>query len=390
MSSPIVGLEHEKTIVSELADLVDQSHFFHSRVKKTQAPKLTGALKAFAEAYGSQKSLDVVAEYRKQLDRLRNQLNHCFEKDISLWRSHQRYLALAPKGGLSLLPISNVVKGGPERFWFHQLIRYGPNDTVCAYSEPLFFWSQSLNAYVRFLDINLNLPSLKADALKLRDEARATMKARLEAHGLDSEVAKAIVPAMDFSPVRVYVPAGDAFGISWIRRWFRKRLNGINPPRRWERNHLPQDEGSVLNRIVFASRCTNPSLEYLRNVCPNLRYDLTEAGIRIGSETIADGVEASGTTHAHVVVTNWVFESDHVYTIIASNHTRAAGRVAQQLVAESEGPNPDPKPYLIGSTLVRHDGTIPERMQFAFSVKLNVYESHANDPELIEAPCFYD
>lgn len=380
----------DKQIVRDLANLVENSHFFHGRHKNTQAPKLTAALRGLVAAFGDSQSPKVLDQYRNQIDRLKAQLNNCFENDISLWRTDQKALFLSRTEGLSLRLISETVTKGPARFWYHHLVRYGPHRSYCASSEPLFFYSKSLNAYIRFLDINLDLPSLKPNAAKLGNDARKMLDSKLAAHGFELKPTKTSVQPLDFSPARLYIPAGDASGISWIRRWFRKRLNGVAPPPRMERNQLPADNGSTLNRIVLASRCTNPSLQYLRSVHPNLKFDLTESGIRIGSRNQHDEVGANGTTLAHVVVTNWVFEGGHAYSIIASNHTRAAGRVAQLLVAESEGKDPDPRPYLNGSLLIKPDGTIPERMQMIFSVKLNVYESQANDPELLDEPKFYD
>jgi hypothetical protein len=377
-----VDRRSEKEIVRALASDVDRSPLFHSQ----RAPRLTEALNGFVDAYGAPPSTDLLERFHGLAHRLKVQLEHCFEEDRSFWLSPDQYALQLPSAtqGLVLGRLSNVVKDGPHRFWFHQLARHDVKRTVCVFSEPLFFFSQSLNAYVRFLDLNHDAPSF-AKAPELAEAAKDKLRERLQAQGLEANSAIDLARALDFSPVRLYVPAGDAFGISWIRRWYRGHKDLI-PPIRRERRRVPADADSELNRIVFASRYTNPSLVYFREVCPNLRCDLTERGIRVDNEEIPDDVGRQGTTLAHVVVTNWVFETNKVYTVIASNHTRAAGRVAQLLVAgdKEQGPHLDP------ARLVLEGGLIPKRIQFAFSVELNLNEVFANAPDLFAGPFVYD
>ena len=369
-----------RNIINDLAELVKASAHFRARTEEPD--KLTDALDAFVRAYASSGSQPDI--HASLAHRLKQRLEDSFKKDRNLWNPHQQYLLdlPSPKRGLALEKLSRVITGTTDRFWFHQSARFDSDRTFVVFSEPLFFFSRNLRAYLRFL--NINHDGSVDNEEELVNQAKRELNTMLRGGGLDQKAAKDVLKALDLVPVHHYVGAGDSYGASVIRRWFRK--NKMTPPRRREGSRIVDIDRGALNCIVLASRRTNRDLTYFAQRTPKLHFELTENGIRAGETELRDEFGKHGMTLARVIVTNWVFaDTDNVYTIVASNHTRAVGRIAEFLVSGELD-----RHHRLPNKLLAADGMIPSRVQFAFSVPLHENELRATiHPELIGDPIIF-
>lgn len=380
------SLARHATIMSEINDLrefvaklasdVIRSKRFHAREEVDD--KLTQALQQFANAYGDPGVLQISERMPTGIKhRLKKQLRTCFKTDHRFWRSRDQYiLSLSRSGGLELRRLSDVVEDAPTRFWLHQSARFDPERTFITISEPLFFFSNTLNAYLRLLDINED-DQVAGKETEIAATARNRIERQLRAAGVVAQSADDLMKAIDLVPVRHYLPAGESLGASEIRGWFRKTLG--SPPKRREASRGSEFDRSASNLIILASRDSDPDLRYFRRRVPDLRLDLTENGIRWDNKEMRDEISPTGARITRVVVTNWLFDDDNAFTVIASNHTRALGRVCALLV----GNEMDPR------WLVDSDGIVPTKIQMVFEVQLNIHESLANAPRLLGDPIIY-
>jgi hypothetical protein len=370
------SMEEERTVVRELAEKVKRSTAFHARAD--DADKLSKTLDAFATAYGTSSQPTVSPGLAH---RVKEQLERCFREDRKLWNPEQQNTLelLGAKEGLTLAHLSRVITDATNRFWFHQCARLERRRSVIVFSEPLFFFSRTLRAYLRFLSVNHD-GAVKDNEAQLIKMAKRELTVNLRATGMDGDAAKEVVSALDLVPVHHYVGAGDSYGASMIRRWF--RVNKLTPPSRREGSRIVDVDRGVLNCIVLASRRTNPELMYFMGKVPQLSYELTEKGIHTAKGELEDKFGEHGMTLAYAVVTNWVFDdSDTAYTIIAANHTRAVGRIAKFLVSDEIDK--------LSHKLLK-DQRIPSKMQLAFEVPLDVNEQRAIMPRPLGDPIIYD
>lgn len=331
------------------------------------------------------------------ISRLNSDLHKCFQTDRSLWRE-QAVLFLSDAGRnqshrLQLRPLYASLSPS-MKVWFHQVLQISlPHkrdeglhrqepQPIIVLSEPLFFFSPVLGAYVRFLNIN-------HDTLFGPDETRLVREAQSELLRLipnfeRGDVVREFLEGVDLVPVRLYLPAGDSYAKTSIRRWFRNNL-------RHRVGYKSASAVSVVdsvnaNLIVLASRSSLPLLAEFQQREP-LRLLLTDEGIRLDDKMILDRFTAGqGTTLSHVIVTNWTLETGRNHTFIASNHTRAIQAVAELLVSDDELLNE------VASGLVIDD-KLPSKFQIAFEVRLHMHETNATVegilPELEGRPLVY-
>jgi hypothetical protein len=285
-----------------------------------------------------------------------------------------------------------------EIFWFWQALRFSMNEakatqSIIVYSEPLFFFSNSLRAYLRFLDIDhdgkFDVKSIdKVNALVKSRILKAVPKWQSPANKTESLIQDGIarrmdrlIDALDLVPARSYIPAGEVKASVDIRAWFRGRHN--RAPEFKDVRELAMDDYNRANLIVLASRSGHPILKRFQEDVTGLKIRLTEKGIAFFDRLMEDRTDDDGSCHAHVVVTNWVLEAQNVHTYIASNHTRALGEVAHLLLKDELL-----KP-LSGLLLRRNEqtphrrGEIHSRFQLAFTVDLKLNQLHAMEPVLL-------
>jgi hypothetical protein len=382
----------KKKLIQELKNEVLASPHF-----PRAAERLDQVLSNYVAIYPAKPNVKFQQENEAyRANRLKRELRKCFRNDRRFWRRPDQLMLVleSPRLGLELRSISELlederdkngkeVKDGRMLFWFHQLARLDEGKTLFGFAEPLFFLSRTMNAYFRFLDIDFDDSFDEEETARTLPElASRALKVKLEKAGFEPRTLDTFVHTLDLIPVRLYVPAGDAFAISWIRRWFRHQ--GLVAPSRKENQRISLADRRNSNLVVLASRRTHPLLRYLREKAPYLACDLTEKGARIGDESVEDCDVGGGAFRYHVIVTNWAFGTENVYTMIASNHTRASGRLAQLLVA---GPNEDSR--LDPAKLV-WQGKIPHRLQLVFTVVVNGNETHANEPIFHSGPFVYD
>src|ERR1700722_7939916 len=236
----------EKKLIQELRnDVLASPHFPHA------AERLDQVLSNYVAIYPAKPSVKFQQENEAyRANRLKRELRKCFRNDRRFWRRPDQLMLVleSPRLGLELRSISellqeerdpsgNEVKDGRMLFWFHQLARLDEGKTLFGFAEPLFFLSRTLNAYFRFLDIDFDDSFDEGETAKLLPElASRTLQAKLEKAGFEPRTIDTFVHTLDLIPVRLYVPAGDAFGISWIRRWFRHQ--GLVAPSRKENQRI--------------------------------------------------------------------------------------------------------------------------------------------------------
>jgi hypothetical protein len=325
-----------------------------------------------------------------EIGRLNERLMECFLRDRSLWSGQERLFV--PRRGRSagvsiqLGPLSDILSP-TERFWFHQCskLRRTPEEreTFIVFSEPLFFFCKTLRAYFRFLDVNHDERLEPSDLPELVNLAKARLRRAVKVKGANRTLAK-FIEDVDLVPVRVYMPAGDSYAAVAVRRWFRNQVQEVVNYR--EAQHLSAVNLNQSNLIVVLSRRGAP-LNGFEAANPQLRLRLTDNGIRLDNKLMSDEFGNQGVSLARVVVTNWVCDTENVYTIIASNHTRAVDAVANWLTN-------DDTVRQLSDALITADGRIPKRFQVAFEVQLQVFETHSNAPillpELKGKPIVYD
>ncbi|MCC6585369.1 MAG: hypothetical protein IT168_01510 [Bryobacterales bacterium] len=327
------------------------------------------------------------------VSRLRADLVKCFRTDRTLWEQ-QQMLILSDKGAKRILELRPLWETLPPSMivWFHQCARVpmpqrrdepahnGELQPFIVLSEPLFFYVRKLGAYFRFLDIN-------HDAMFRSKEKELVAAAKKQLHQIFPEMAAQtgeFVADMDMVPVRLYLPAGDSYAKTAIRRWFRDNLQHRVGYK--EASAVAVTDSVNSNIIVLASRSSLPLLAQFQEQ-HELRLRLTGDGISCGDLSIADEArDGEGATLSRVIVTNWTFETGRVHTYVASNHTRAIRAVAELLVSDA--------PMLkdiAGSLLI--NGTIASRFQLAFDVELHFHETTATVkgllPQLEGKPLLY-
>lgn len=332
--------------------------------------------------------------------RLRKNLVECFETDRSLW-GEQRILqvsALQPDQAhtLELHPLRDHLSPTTQ-LWFHQCVRIPvqqntgkgernqePQPTVVL-SEPLFFYSASLGAYVRFLEINHDNEFRTGDEQRLLKAARNRLANVISRGESSNEDAKEFVNGLDLVPVRLYLPAGDSYAKTSIRRWFRDNFQvrvGYRPA-----SAVPPSESVNLNLIILASRSSHPLVAHFQSL-NNLRLRLTGNGINFDGKDFEDTMDAKQSTRLfRVIVTNWITDAKKVHTYLISNHTRALQEVAQFLVTDSKELRDITDRLVVGDR-------IPTKFQMAFEVRLFGHETGATVEQMLPAlndqPLIYD
>lgn len=183
----------------------------------------------------------------------------------------------------------------------------------------------------------------------------------------DANVQK-FISDVDIVPVRLYLPAGDSYAKTAIRRWFRNNLRHRVGYKSAAAVSIPDSVNS--NLIVLASRSSLPIFAAFQSQ-NHLRLTLTESGIGVDNKIFLDRVTVGkGTTLSHVILTNWRLDTGKVHTYIASNHTRAIQAVADMLVNENEMLTESFEVLLVG-------GRIPDKFQIGFEVSLHLHETNA-------------
>ena len=321
------------------------------------------------------------------INRLIADMQECFTNDRFLWLD-QQMLVLSDTGPnqthkLQLQPLWKTLSPS-IRIWFHHCMQVpAPRkkewfvntpepQPFIVISEPLFFFAPSLGAYFRFLDMN-------HDTLFRPDETRLIAEARIRLGEifpqiLDSDSARDPITDLPLVPVRLYLPAGDSYAKTAIRRWFRNTMKHRVGYKSASAVSIPDSVNS--NLIVLASRSSLPLLtEFQHQNQPLLQ--LTKDGISFKGEILKDQVSPhKGTTLSYAIVTNWTLETGKVHTYIASNHTRAIEAVVNLLVGESELLKDLSEALVV-------DGKIPGKFQVAFEVSLHLHETNANVERLL-------
>jgi hypothetical protein len=334
------------------------------------------------------------------ISRLNQDLRRCFHSDRFLWREQQK-LALSKMGPdqthrLQLEWLAETLPAS-TRIWFHHCLQVampqeqgqkhtsGEPQPWIVVSEPLFFFAPALGAYFRFLEINHDslfrtvetpiVEAAKAELLKIIPQDRDDVG---RIHGF--------VEGLDLVPVRLYLPAGDSYAKTAIRRWFR---NNLSHRVGYKSGSDVSVHGSVnWNLIVLASRSSLPLLAEFQQR-PELRLRLVEKGIRFDQEFIPDILTVGeGTTLSHVIVTSWMLETGRAHMYIAANHTRALQAVAELLVSDDELLR-----EVSAALVIEGKGKIPSKYQIAFEVRLNLHETNATIqgvlPRLRNKPIVY-
>jgi len=340
------------------------------------------------------------SDIKVPITRLRKDLEDCFKTDRSLWKD-QWMLRLSDARmkqthSLEIRPLYSVLTPA-MRVWFHQCLRIPiaqnnkeealqqePQPTVVL-SEPLFFFSSSLGAYLRFLDINHD-ESFRADERGLLDAARNRL-ADVISRGKTDEDVNRFVRELDLVPVRLYLPAGDSFAKTSIRRWFRDSFKvrvGYKAA-----SAVPLTDSENVNLIILASRSSLPLVAQFQNQNDDLRLRLTENGISFDGNSFPDVISPKkGTTLSQVIFTNWITDTGKAHTYLMSNHTRALQAAADFLVTDSD------QLREITDRLVLEAGRkIPAKFQIALEVSLTGHETRANvngmSPFLDDRPIIY-
>jgi hypothetical protein len=328
------------------------------------------------------------------VSRFKDALRACFEKDRSLWIFQKRFF-IGPSHSIDVGDLSDVLSP-TLRFWFHQCINLpvttrGANtvsrrstktsltptsgEPFIVLSEPLFFFCPTLGAYLRFLEVNHDGP-LGPEEEKAVASARRHLLHQIQRRHVPNSIHK-FFQELELEPVRLYLPAGDSYAKTAIRRWFRTTIQHFAKYK--EAFDVPLSDYTKSNLIVLASRSSLPLLARFQDIVPQLKLLLTKTGIRFDHDDLSDEIGADHCTRkARVIVTQWVLDTQNVHTYIASNHTRAVEAVAKLLV--------DDDSFLlqkISAGLITPKGEIAQRFQVAFEVELRNHETHANDPELL-------
>src|ERR1700722_6225073 len=210
--------ESEIQTVEELAGRVLRSPHFRARKGED---KLGETLQNFVKVYRDSHMRHLVSNVSAPLEhRVRENLKQCFKTDRTFWRAAEKHVLVLPsrKEVLTLVRLSQIIDDPPSRFWFHQCARFEQPETIVTFSEPLFFYSPILHAYIRLLDIDCE-GDLEGKELQLTEKALAALNERLVQPGMAMGLAAHLGSGL--IPVRHYVAAGDAFGGSSIRAWFR-------------------------------------------------------------------------------------------------------------------------------------------------------------------------
>jgi hypothetical protein len=387
----------DRTLITKLADDVRRSAFFH---KRADAKNNLCLLDLFVKKYPDHVSdtdirtaLGRRAAVTGEVKRFRERIATTFLRDRSLWPNQQ--VLLVPEGQPWCLDVDYISQVLPAiwKFWFQQTVRLGPqNDRLLPinarasghqpearnhliiFSEPVFFFSKAMGAYIRLLDVNCEDRIDRTANDDLVKKAERNIRARLP-RNLRSQV-----QSLGLVPVRHYLPAGDAYGASEVRGWFRSAMaemgntSGEAPEYREASQVAPDDYQK--NLVVLGSRSSLKLFSDFQKEHPELSVKLTDEGIELHKELLKDEVGAEGFKVAHATVTMWVFDEGNAHTYIVSNHTRATSAVASTLL------NKEQMKKIANSILV--DGRIPGRFQLAFKVDLGLHDKHASVPILLD------
>lgn len=384
-----------KELIRTLAERVRESPFFKGRtddrnhqllldlfVNKYPAPTLDGDIRAHLDRQGT-----ITGEVTRLADRLVT----TFRKDRSLWPSQQALFVRSEKNGRSLdIGYLSSVLPATWQFWFPQCVRLGAqtkeeerqrqeaSNHFIIFSEPLFFFSKSLRAYVRLLDVNYeDSNDEERNDVHSNDHLVANAKDRIR--GKIPRALHSQIDRLDLTPVRHYVASGDAYSASEIRGWFRSAMKEMGssfaqPPEYREASQVaPADY--MKNLIIVGSRRSLKLLSEFQRDALGLEVLLTESGIELRGKSTNDEYDATGFTLSYVIVTMWTFDENHVHTYIVSNHTRATHAVTRLLQDEEQ------MREICGR--IRRDGKIPGRFQIAFKVPLT-HDRHALKPSVLD------
>lgn len=381
--------------ITELANRVKQSRIWQRNGKPAKAKLAKLFDRYLAKTPGALEGNDIPGAL--DVHRLNGHLGECFEKDYSLWPGQKRLFAGHKGTRLEIGALSEILDP-TEIFWFWQALRFSMNEakatqSIIVYSEPLFFFSNSLRAYLRFLDIDhdgkFDIKSIERVNTLVRSRILKTIP-KLQSPASKTEtiiqdgVTKrmdSLIGALDLVPARSYIPAGEVKASVDIRAWFRSRHD--RAPEFKDVRELAIDDYNRANLVVLASRSGHPILKRFQEDVNGLKIRLTEKGITFFDQLMEDRTDDDGFCRAHVVVTNWVLEAQNVHTYIASNHTRALGEVAHLLLKD------DLLKPLSGLLLRRDEqsphrkGEIHSRFQLAFTVDLKLNQLHAMEPVLL-------
>jgi hypothetical protein len=378
----------------EVAQLVSQLRDADSRFRQGNNGKL---LDVFVQCYPkapSQEELRIALNAHAPdvpVSRFRKRLLEAYRKHRELWGTQQILFMPTqderPEPALEVRPLSEILSPSMT-FWFHQCVNLPPGEgePFIVLSEPLFFLCPATGAYLRFLDVNYD--DAFDDALKGNDssakllewatnEAKERLLQAFPAHiNLDEQHRQQIRQGINLIPVRLYLPAGDSYAKTEIRRWFRKRMDHFLAYK--QALSVPIDHYTRSSLIVLASRSSLPLLDRFQKRETHLKIHLTSDGIRFMDQDLRDEVGKDGTVSlARVVVTQWVLDTQSVHTYIASNNTRAVEAVARTLVDDNSTVLKELSQQLTASR------PIPQRFQVAFEVALKMHETHANPPKLL-------
>jgi len=413
----------EQSIVEALATRVMDSRHFGAHQGRNG--KRSGLLRSLVEVYGKhellQERLRTVGPGPRH--DLKVHLENCFLKDRSLWGDpEQRTLVLNPGSGLELGKISDTILDPVTRFWFHQAAHAGlsaghSSQTRPAqsredarawvtFSEPLFFYSQRLNTYIRSLDLDYDheeeIEKREADLQKRLCEGYA---AKLRDSNCTEEQIEDFMKILAPVPVRHYVPAGDAYAASTVRKWFRDNQESLDlpVPLRKESRRISGAELPLHNLIVISSRTTNKEAMFVIEMAnrdlaesttehQRLAAELVPSGLRFDGRLLPDIQGRHGAEQTHVLVTNWVTSHGKAYSLIASNHSRAVGEVARLIQLGLVDPIQEKireRTLPSGKTAVK-EKFIPARVQIAFDLSIPYNEVIADPPRLVPGfPIYY-
>lgn len=356
----------------------------HPKIKKTRNLELLKKLWRQYDELNSNVDLNA-----GDVNRLKIALKRLIS-DRSLW-TDQISISVSKKhsDGYRLVaePIHSTLTA-TQQIWFHLFRRIRSTqqsseegrtaNSLVFVSEPLFFYSPTLRAYVRFLDINWHSAVDANCATELRSQVISHLITRLP-HLLESTV-RDVVDEMGFTPNYHYSPTGDAQAAVRIRRFFRTEA-GTAP--NYEHTHnLSARTRDDFNIILIGNARTTKDIDWFQNT-HNPPVLLTDDGITLRGVPHLDEIHVDELSKVWVIFSCWRLSTGNVLFSLASNHTRAIDRVAEALVKKEECAD-------WAARLMKGRTTIPDRFQLVFRVSLVRFESKALDPELEGEPLVAD